>query len=668
MAFAPGGMPGLAGAPSAAAAAGAAAAALLQRQLAEGGGPGGPPSTGWTEHQTGDGRKFYFHDATSSSMWEKPDVLMTEAERAVMEQTQWREYKIWDGRVFYHNKETKVSCWSAPPDVRKVRGESSGIDDLPLPLTSAEKRRAFWDLMKQKGVDETWDWKKADDATRDEPQAYALPENLRQQCFAELLSFSLRMSDIEAREKQRNAANALERLIEERFGEPDDVGTLYEDAKAQLEGEEAWEQIKSDIRRDEVFQNVMQRLEKKHDKARQEVRAEHVLRLQRIIGSDPELRRMRLRWKDAKEVLARLDELDKEDPPLEALRVWSSLRDLRPASEREALMKPPDADAYRAERKRREAFTACLQENAGKGLLFRETPWQQFEGWIEGDARYTALRDGPGATAQELFDEFQETLIPGAGPAATVTAGGVVIPRFPVKEEIEERPVKRRRHGFDNDPRVNVGEVPFHGKKEEPHAEEDAPFPGKEEEEDMDPLTAAAMGAKAEPADEEEVDPLTAAAQMAKKEPAAAQTTEDDDEMDPLTAAAAAAQVRQVAKAELPDEEEMDPLTAAATAAQGVAQGVAASTTPPDAPPGDDDDTEPEDNAPPPAAPAKPATGLLGAVGAAISRAVGAPAPKLSAAELEKKKVEELRALCKQKGLPVSGRKQDLIDRLISKP
>merc|ERR1719343_2746 len=174
-------------APSAAAAAGAAAAALLQRQVAaDGAGAGAQASSaGWTEHQTGDGRKFYFHEETQACTWEKPDALMTPEER--VNDTKWREYKIWDGRAFYYNKETKVSCWSMPPELRKLRGESSGIDDRPLPQTQAEKRRAFWEYLRDKGVDETWNWKRIHEVTRSDPQAQGLDEGLRKQVCAELL-------------------------------------------------------------------------------------------------------------------------------------------------------------------------------------------------------------------------------------------------------------------------------------------------------------------------------------------------------------------------------------------------------------------------------------------------------------------------------------------------
>jgi hypothetical protein len=249
--------------------------------------------------------------------------------------TNWREYRIWDGRVFYHNRETKVSCWSMPPEIRRLRGESSGIDETPMPLTNAEKRRAFWDLLKERSVDEKWSWNQVEAALGKEAVAQELPIETRKQCFAELLGLRLGQKQIEARERQRNAAKSLERLIEDRFSRPEDLGTSYEEAASLLEHEEAWQIMKSDLRRDEVFQTVMERLEEKHKKQCMEKRTERVVRLQRLMSSDPELTRPRLRWKDAAAILDKRDEIQEEDPPLEALRVWTSLRDLKPTIEYE---------------------------------------------------------------------------------------------------------------------------------------------------------------------------------------------------------------------------------------------------------------------------------------------------------------------------------------------
>ncbi|CAK9078825.1 unnamed protein product [Durusdinium trenchii] len=259
-------------APSAAAAAGAAAAALLQRQLLQGSGEG------WSEHQTGDGRKFFHNEETGVSQWEKPESLMSESERLI-NADEWKQYRIWDGRIFYHNKETKVSCWSMPPELRKLKGESTGLDDRPLAETNAERRQAFQEFLKEQGIDATWDWRKVQSLLpKAGPSAQSLSEGLQKQVFAELLSMELRKKELQARRKARNAAVALERLLEERFGEPDALGTSYQEAATILGDEEAWILIKSDVRREEVFQNVMERLEEKHQNARAEQRTVATLR------------------------------------------------------------------------------------------------------------------------------------------------------------------------------------------------------------------------------------------------------------------------------------------------------------------------------------------------------------------------------------------------------
>ncbi|CAE7228185.1 ADA [Symbiodinium sp. KB8] len=361
-------------APSAAAAAGAAAAALLQQ------GTGGSEQ-GWSEHQTGDGRKFFHNEETGVSQWEKPDSLMTDSER-IVNSTAWKQYRIWDGRIFYHNKETKVSCWSMPPELRKLRGESTGLDDRPLPETRAEQRQAFQEFLKERQVDATWDWRRVQELAR-------------------------------ARAKARNAAVALERLVEERFADPDALGTTYEEAARILGDEEAWTLIKSDVRRDEVFQTVMERLEEKHEKHRADKRAERVVRLQRLMATDPELRRPRMRWKDATAVLARRDELQEEEPPIEALRVWASMRELRQPATREVDPKnKAQADFFRDERKRRDAFVLSMKELAAAERFTMGTSWAQLEEMLQasGDQRIAGLREGEGAVAMELFDEFVEEL------------------------------------------------------------------------------------------------------------------------------------------------------------------------------------------------------------------------------------------------------------------
>ncbi|CAJ1427974.1 unnamed protein product [Effrenium voratum] len=390
-------------APSAAAAAGAAAAALLQRQL-----PGGE---GWSEHQTGDGRKFFHNEDTGVSQWEKPESLMSEGEKLV-NSTAWKQYRIWDGRIFYHNKETKVSCWSMPPDLRKLRGESTGLDDRPLPDTSTERRNAFQEFLEER-IDASWDWRRVQQVAQSAPQASGVSEQVQRQVFAELLSMALRKSEAQARAKARNAAVALERLIEERFSDPDALGTSYEEAARILGDEEAWTLIKSEVRRDEVFQNVMERLEDKHQRARAEKRTARVVRLQRLMATDPDLKRARTRWKDAAAVLARRDELQEEDPPMEAMRVWTSMRELRLASAKDIDLKSKvQNEFYRDERKRRDAFVLAMKEQAAAERFTMHTSWAQLVCIVLVFLAHACAQKQVDARKDELrlFDEFLEEL------------------------------------------------------------------------------------------------------------------------------------------------------------------------------------------------------------------------------------------------------------------
>merc|ERR1712187_332373 len=92
--------------------------------------------------------------------------------------------------------------------------------------------------------------------------------------------------------------------------------------------------------------------------------------------------------KDAVAILARRDELQEEEPPLEALRVWASLRDLKQAAEHEAEAKArmkPDPAAYREDRKRRDAFVEALKVFLRKGLLTAETSWHNLQAAAEND-------------------------------------------------------------------------------------------------------------------------------------------------------------------------------------------------------------------------------------------------------------------------------------------
>ncbi|XP_005180340.2 pre-mRNA-processing factor 40 homolog A [Musca domestica] len=87
-----------------------------------------PPNTEWTEHKAPDGRPYYYNNITKQSSWEKPEVLMTPAER-LKHQCPWKEYRSDAGKVYYHNVTTKESRWDPPPEFldmqAKVKAEEA---------------------------------------------------------------------------------------------------------------------------------------------------------------------------------------------------------------------------------------------------------------------------------------------------------------------------------------------------------------------------------------------------------------------------------------------------------------------------------------------------------------------------------------------------------------
>lgn len=74
-----------------------------------------PPNSEWTEHKAPDGRPYYYNNITKQSSWDKPEVLMSPAER-LKHQCPWKEYRSDAGKVYYHNVTTKESRWEPPPE------------------------------------------------------------------------------------------------------------------------------------------------------------------------------------------------------------------------------------------------------------------------------------------------------------------------------------------------------------------------------------------------------------------------------------------------------------------------------------------------------------------------------------------------------------------------
>jgi len=74
----------------------------------------------WTEHQSPDGRVYYYNNLTKQSLWDKPDELKTAAE-ILLSQCPWKEYKTEEGKTYYSNVNTKESRWVIPPELGELK-------------------------------------------------------------------------------------------------------------------------------------------------------------------------------------------------------------------------------------------------------------------------------------------------------------------------------------------------------------------------------------------------------------------------------------------------------------------------------------------------------------------------------------------------------------------
>ena len=69
----------------------------------------------WTEHKAPDGRVYYFNKGTGQSLWDKPEELKSEEEKA-LPVSPWKEHVSDAGKKYYFNSVTKQSLWEIPKE------------------------------------------------------------------------------------------------------------------------------------------------------------------------------------------------------------------------------------------------------------------------------------------------------------------------------------------------------------------------------------------------------------------------------------------------------------------------------------------------------------------------------------------------------------------------
>ena len=88
----------------------------------------------WTEHKAPDGRVYYFNKGTGQSLWDKPEELKSEEEKA-LPVSPWKEHVSDAGKKYYFNSVTKQSLWEIP---KEHQGTLPPTHPSPLPSTMTE--------------------------------------------------------------------------------------------------------------------------------------------------------------------------------------------------------------------------------------------------------------------------------------------------------------------------------------------------------------------------------------------------------------------------------------------------------------------------------------------------------------------------------------------------
>ncbi|CDJ60036.1 formin binding protein, putative [Eimeria maxima] len=152
--------------------------------------------------------------------------------------------------------------------------------------------------------------------------------------------------------------------------------------------------------RDDFFQEWMFDNEQMFKDKIKQRRREDVAMLEEILEQNPQEYPFQKKWVDVKDQLLSHPKLQNM-MKIDVLQVWEEW--VRHGYDQER--KQRQAQNFRKERKRRDAFKELLQDAIDKGELSSRTDWVTFVSSISKDIRYTSMIGQSGSTPRELFND-----------------------------------------------------------------------------------------------------------------------------------------------------------------------------------------------------------------------------------------------------------------------
>lgn len=377
-----------------------------------------------------------------------------------MAKTKWTEYAADGGSKYWYNSETQESVWDTPEEVQQIldslnKAESSSfiikssdgsfkdlskyVSDSPLApanakpySTDAEKVAAFNDLLRERGVDETWTFAKAMKSFIEEPRYWAIQQSiLRKQAFDEYLVDSQRERDEQKRQEKKDN---MDRMVSALKTFPEIVYYTK------------WRTVKNKLDNDPVFQAA--EIKDRYAaflKYVGQLRADHYERLEKEREVAMNLLEERFgelgvsinsRWLDA---LAQIksdlnDDKFKNLDKVDVLGAYSTYIKHVERSFNEERQKVKKIQR-RKERKIRQAFVELIEDLRSQGKIKAGTKWTDVLSLFEEDPRYLDICGQPGSSPLELFWDITEEEERKLKLQRELVLDVITLKRFPVNSD-----------------------------------------------------------------------------------------------------------------------------------------------------------------------------------------------------------------------------------------